>query len=182
MKRFTRSGKLWWLVPASVLVLAVLPLVAMAGSPNDRATGGGQNLVPSSGGAGNTVAFSAQTDSQGRTKGQFQYVDRGGTGTGQGQVVYHGVVTCLNVLGASGQKGGVAEIAGYISHDAHTTAAPGNFFVYASDPESPNNGQDSDVVDVMLTTPGPTPSACPTPSPAPTTVLDRGNVTIYKGS
>ena len=74
---------------------AALALVA-AGSPNDRVTGGGQILVSEDGGAGDTIAFTAQEGRNGAVKGQVQYVDREG-GTGQGQTVMHGTVTCLEV-------------------------------------------------------------------------------------
>ena len=89
------------------LVVFVVP-TAQAGSGRDRATGGGQILISSSGGAGDTIAFTAQ-NRDGATDdaatGQVQYVDRTG-GTGQAQVVRHGVVSCLQV------KGTVAKLAG----------------------------------------------------------------------
>lgn len=83
------------LIPAAVAATAALSLIA-AGSPTDRATGGGQVLVGTPG-AGDTVAFTAQ-GSQDDARGQVQYVDRT-DGTGQGQTVYHGEVDCLYVEG-----------------------------------------------------------------------------------
>jgi hypothetical protein len=77
--------------------LAAFSLIA-AGSPNDRVTGGGQILVSEDGGAGDTIAFSAQQTRDGGVRGQVQYVDREG-GTGQGQTTYHGTVSCLEVDG-----------------------------------------------------------------------------------
>src|SRR5687768_16852989 len=66
------------------------------GSDRDRATGGGQILF-STRGAGNTIAFTAQgTATDG--KGQLQFIDRSG-GNGQDQVKEHGEVTCIAVEG-----------------------------------------------------------------------------------
>lgn len=90
------------LAVAGATVLAI-PLVAFAGSPTDRATGGGQILV-SNQAAGSTIAFTAQgTPTDG--KGQVQVIDRS-AGTGQSQVKFHGLVECLFV------DGDMAEVAG----------------------------------------------------------------------
>lgn len=81
--------------------------VAQAGSPRDRATGGGQTLV-GTGGAGNTIAFTAQNrdgGSESFATGQVQYIDRS-VGTGQDQVRSHGVVSCLIVTGNTAVIGG----------------------------------------------------------------------------
>src|SRR5688500_13022225 len=67
--------------------------VGNAGS-GAKVTGGGQTDVGTSG-AGDTIALTAQDGAAG-VIGQVQYIDREG-GTGAGQVVYHGTVTCLNV-------------------------------------------------------------------------------------
>jgi hypothetical protein len=79
-----------------------------------KITGGGQTLVPEGGGAGDTVGFNAQVDDAGNVKGQFQYVNRNGTGTGQAQEVAHGVVTCAAVFSRpdGGGSGGVAAFGG----------------------------------------------------------------------
>jgi len=74
------------------------------GSDRDRATGGGQILF-SSRGAGNTIAFTAQgtaTDAN----GQLQFIDRS-AGNGQDQVKDHGDVTCIAVEGNSAKVAGV---------------------------------------------------------------------------
>jgi hypothetical protein len=74
------------------------------GSDTDRTTGGGQILF-STRGAGNTIAFTAQgTADDG--KGQLQFVDRS-AGNGQDQIVYHGEVTCVEVDGNSAKVAGV---------------------------------------------------------------------------
>lgn len=101
-----------FLIAAAVLSLAI-PSLASAGSPNDRATGGGQiffNFDSGSSdpvdGAGDTIAFTAQEGRNG-VKGQVQFIDRTG-GTGQGQVKLHGTVTCLEVNGNTARIGGTA--------------------------------------------------------------------------
>ena len=96
------------LVVASIAALAV-PFVASAGSPTDRATGGGQVLLGTQG-AGNTIAFTAQgtpTDA----KGQVQVIDRS-VGTGQDQVKFHGLVECLFVDGTMAEIAGVERDSG----------------------------------------------------------------------
>lgn len=97
-KMFTIVG-----VGVAGAALAFSGSTAFAGQ-DDAATGGGQILVGSEGGAGDTIAFTAQGTADG-AKGQVQYVDREG-GTGQDQVVQHGTVTCIDV------QGNVARIAG----------------------------------------------------------------------
>lgn len=89
---------------ASLVLALLLPLSAQAGSPNDRATGGGQILVGTRG-AGDTIAFTAQGTAS-EAKGQVQFIDRTG-GIGAGQVKFHGVVDCILVVGNT------AEIAGH---------------------------------------------------------------------
>ena len=116
---------------AAVVVVALSVTAASAGSPNDRVTGGGQTLVGTSG-AGNTIAFTAQSTSDG-AKGQVQVVDRS-AGTGQSQTRFHGIVDCLAV------DGNRAEIIGHKRDDASDL-----FSVYVMD-----NGEgaaaDNDVV------------------------------------
>lgn len=82
------------------LVALALPFAAFGGSPTDRATGGGQVLIGTRGGAGDTIAFTAQNRST--NLGQVQYVDR----TATGQTVLHGTVTCLAVSGTMAKIGG----------------------------------------------------------------------------
>jgi hypothetical protein len=94
-------------VAAALLVFA--HPAAQADSATDRATGGGQILVSSDGkGAGDTIAFTAQNragDDATAAIGQVQYVDRTG-GTGVGQTVVHGVVSCLAVNGNTAKLAG----------------------------------------------------------------------------
>lgn len=94
------------LIAVAVLAIAI-PGIASAGSAYDRATGGGQILVSSDGGAGDTIAFTAQNTggANDAAKGQIQVVDRTG-GTGKGNVRLHGVVTCLRVEGNVAQMSG----------------------------------------------------------------------------
>ena len=95
-------------VPIALLAAAIPVTTAIAGSPTDRATGGGQILVSSDGrGAGDTIAFTARGTTDAAT-GEIQYVDRSG-GTGVGQSVLHGSVSCLNVDGNTAKLAGVFE-------------------------------------------------------------------------
>ena len=91
------------LAVAGLAAIAVISGSASAGSPTDRATGGGQILI-GTGNAGNTIAFTAQGTPE-AAKGQVQVVDRS-AGKGQSQVKFHGLVECILV------SGNMAEIAG----------------------------------------------------------------------
>lgn len=92
------------LIIGLVAALAVsVVAVGQAGS-GPKVTGGGQTDVGTSG-AGDTIALTAQENGARGVIGQVQYIDREG-GTGQGQIVYHGTVTCLTV------EGNVADLAG----------------------------------------------------------------------
>ena len=93
----------WIAVLAAVVAVAAIPVTADAGSPRDRATGGGQVLLdpnnPPTTGALDTVAFTAQqehgaTDSA--ADGQLQVNRRSG---GADAVKFHGTVECLIVNG-----------------------------------------------------------------------------------
>ena len=80
--------------------LALSGTSALAGQ-GDAATGGGQILVGTEGGAGSTIAFTAQATGD-AARGQVQYVDR----SGEEQVVHHGTVSCLTVTGNMARIGG----------------------------------------------------------------------------
>src|SRR5947207_12296637 len=84
------------------LAIAIPVAAAQAGSPRDRATGGGQTAV-SMQGAGNTIAFTAQdTGSGDAATGQVQYIQRV-----DGQDKLHGTVSCLRVSGNTAKIAGV---------------------------------------------------------------------------
>jgi hypothetical protein len=85
------------------LTLAIaIPVGAQAGSPRDRATGGGQ-ITMGLQGAGNTIAFTAQNSgSSDAATGQVQYIQRI-----DGQDKLHGTVTCLRVSGNTAKIAGV---------------------------------------------------------------------------
>lgn len=123
---------------------AALALVA-AGSPNDRVTGGGQILVSDDGGAGDTIAFTAQEGRNG-VKGQVQYVDREG-GTGQGQSVMHGTVSCLEVdgntatLAGQWRDGGDFEIH-VVDNGEGATAEGEDVVIVDTEPTDPNCQED----------------------------------------
>lgn len=93
------------LAVAAIAALAI-PFVASAGSSTDRATGGGQILF-SSKGAGNTIAFQAQGSETAAT-GMVQYINRE-AGKGRSQVKRHGAVTCLRVEGNTAKLAGTWE-------------------------------------------------------------------------
>ena len=89
---------------ATVAAVAALPVSALAGSSTDRATGGGQIIFDSEGGAGNTVTFTARGTEEAAT-GRVTFIDRS-AGTGEAMEKFHGIVTCLRV------EGNGAEISG----------------------------------------------------------------------
>ena len=109
------------------LAIAIPVAGAQAGSPRDRATGGGQTAVGLQG-AGNTIAFTAQNTGSGdAATGQVQYIQRV-----DGQDKLHGTVSCLRV------SGNTAKIAG--------TGADGRAFqLYVVD-----NGQGANADDDMI--------------------------------
>ena len=141
-------------VAGSALVLSG---TAFAGQ-EDAATGGGQILVGDKG-AGDTVAFTAQGTAD-AARGQVQYVDREG-GTGQGQTVMHGTVTCIDV------QDNVARIAG-------TWRDGGSFGLYVED-----NGEGAGAAgeDMIAITPNRTDCAEDREDDEPTG-LARGNAQV----
>jgi len=152
------------IAPLALLAAAVPVTTAIAGSGTDRATGGGQILVSSSGGAGDTIAFTAQGTSSAAT-GQVQYVDRSG-GTGQGQAVLHGTVTCLNV------QGNMAKIAG-------VWAQGGTFQLLVAD-----NGEGAASNSDLVTLQNNEPNDCSQDmdDSNQSTELARGNAQVYDAS
>lgn len=112
-----------------------LSSIGTAGS-GFKVTGGGQTDVSSDGGAGDTIAFTAQGEGE-DVKGQVQYVDRTG-GTGQGGRVEHGTVDCL--VAADGGEQGAAYFAG-------TWNSGGTFEIYVEDNGEPNQGSDVIYID-----------------------------------
>jgi hypothetical protein len=101
------------LASTAVIGLAIAGMGTSSAAPAVfKVTGGGQLIdLSTESGAGDTIAFSAQSQgSEGEAaKGQFQYVDRTG-GTGQAQEVIHGTVSCVVVY--SSGDGGTAVIGG----------------------------------------------------------------------
>lgn len=88
-----------FVAPVALAAVAVLSAGLLANAADgDKVTGGGQILADDQqSGAGSTIAFVAlQRGDAG--EGQVQYVQRDGA-TGQGQTVYHGTVTCVEVTG-----------------------------------------------------------------------------------
>jgi hypothetical protein len=95
------------LLVGAVAALALPAAVAQAGSGTDRATGGGQVLIGTRGGAGDTIAFQARGTQQAAT-GEVQYVDR----TDSGQTTAHGSVQCLAVNGNMAKLSGTWDSGG----------------------------------------------------------------------
>jgi hypothetical protein len=150
-----------------------------------KVTGGGQLIdLSTESGAGDTIAFSAQ--SQGEegeaAKGQFQYIDRTG-GTGQAQEVIHGTVTCVVVYSTG--DGGMAVIGGESragepfridvtdngqggSEDDMVSVRRGAEAFDGSDPQDGMPGVSSDT------------ALCDMEQEDADRLLGRGNVTIHK--
>jgi hypothetical protein len=148
------------LAVVGVIVMAV-PLAAIAGSSTDRATGGGQVLIGTRGGAGNTIAFTAHD----RTKnpGQVQYIER----TATGQTRYHGTVACLEVTGNT------ALIAG-----TWRNQGAGNFNLYVEDNGEGANAAEADVIFIDEMADEPT-CDFDEPEEGNQLALARGNVQVY---
>ena len=79
---------------ATLAVSAMCAGSALAGAPNGRVTGGGQNPLGGMTGPGSTIAFEAHQGSGTSATGNVQFIDRS-AGTGQDQVKYHGSIECL---------------------------------------------------------------------------------------
>ena len=116
---------------AAALSLLVEP-AALAGNATDKATGGGQVLLSSSGVKTSTIGFTAQ-ETAGVSKGQVQVVDRD-AGTGQNQTRFHGTVNCVVV------KTNMAYIIG-VGQDGTTP-----FEMYAADNGEGANATGADMI------------------------------------
>lgn len=143
-------------VSVAGVALALSGASAFAGQ-EDAATGGGQILVGTDGGAGDTIAFTAQGTAE-AAKGQVQYVDREG-GTGQSQTVEHGTVGCIDV------QGSVARISGEWRDG-------GTFGLYVED-----NGN-GDGTDIVALTPVNEENCADDPEQENRTALARGNAQV----
>jgi hypothetical protein len=169
-------------IGAAVLALGIAGMSAGSAAPAvTKITGGGQTLVPTDGGAGDTIAFSAQTDGTAEgVKGQFQYVDRTG-GTGAGQTVYHGTVTCVALLPSDGPNVGVIggtstegipfriDVIDNGSGKAHDDANGTDLIVVRQGAAAQDGGDDG--TDTAL---------CDDEDETADADLSRGNVTIHK--
>lgn len=146
----------------AALVALALPFAATAGSPTDRATGGGQVLIGTRGGAGDTIAFTAQDRET--NPGQVQYIDRFAEG---GQDRYHGTVACLMVMD------NVAYIGGSWANQGE-----GNFNLYVEDNGEGANAAGADMIFIDEMADNPT---CDFDEPDEESQLDlaRGNAQVY---
>lgn len=165
-------------IGVSVIGLAIAGMSTGSAAPAvTKITGGGQTLVPAEGGAGDTIAFTAQTDGTPEgVKGQFQYVDRTG-GTGQGQTVHHGTVTCVALLPTDGPNvgviGGVSEGIPFRIDviDNGQGSADDNDLIVVRQGAAAEDGADDDSDDTAL---------CDNEDETADADLSRGNVKIHK--
>ena len=153
--------KLRLILAGLALVALALPLVASAGSSTDRATGGGQVLIGTRGGAGDTIAFTAHD--RATNAGQIQYIDR----TAIGQTRYHGTVLCTEVTGNTALIAGVWRNQG-----------AGNFNLYVEDNGEGVNATESDVIFIEEMADNPT-CDFDEPDDQDQLALARGNVQVY---
>ena len=149
-----------------------------------KATGGGQFLVPEEGGAGSTIAFTAQNvedeTNEYAAKGQVQYVDRSADGK---PLVYHGTVTCLAAVtlnddyDESPENEG-SQGAGVISGEWRKSASEDAtaFTLYVQDNGEPNQGNDLIVLDEFAAEPE---CSDEEPDSEDKQPLGRGNVQIH---
>ena len=147
--------------------LLALPTAAAAGSPTDRATGGGQFFASTdmAQGPGSTIAFTAQGD-ESAAKGQIQFIDRA-LGTGQSQQRSHYSVDCLVVDGSTA-------IIGATERDSGESLT-----LYVTD-----NGQGSGAEDDVIAMSdgmgsGPCGSEADDEDEVPTFGLARGNAQVH---
>ncbi len=154
------------LILGSVAAVTAVFVATGQAASGFKVTGGGQTDVGTRG-AGDTIALTAQENNSGIV-GQVQYVDREG-GTGQGQVVYHGVVTCVEAVDAGEQ--GAAYIGGHWTHGSEN-----EFEIYVEDGGEPNQGRDMIAIDPNDT------ADCVDDDPTSnedTAALARGNIQIH---
>ncbi len=153
-----RSG-----LAVAVVGALLLPVAASADPSVDQAMGGGQILFSTEGGAGSTIAFTAQGTAE-AAKGQVQFIDRSG-GKGRNQVKQHGEVTCIVV------EGNVAKIGGVLRN--------GDFFnLYVEDTGEGHGNADVIFYDGMVDTPD---CDFDTPSDDDLMALARGNAQVRDG-
>jgi hypothetical protein len=166
--RIVLKRKLVWLTGGLAMVGFMVAPQVQAGSNTDRATGGGQVLVGTRGGAGDTIAFQAHNDAATgiAATGQLQYVNR----TATGQTVFHGLIECMRVT----MNGTVAKIAGHWN----AKSGGGIFELLVTD-----NGQGNAAPDDMISLDETGTSVeCDTDNSDDddfNTALARGNVQIY---
>ncbi len=162
-------------ISTAVLALACAGLSTASAAPAvHKVTGGGQTLVGTTG-AGNTIAFTAQSaGAEGAdAKGQFQLQLRDGT-----KETIHGTVSCVVVYSAT-ERGGVAVIGGQSrsGEDFRFDVVDGGEGKDAGDMiklsrgAAARDGGDDDEGDTAL---------CDTEDEAADTEFARGNVQVHK--
>jgi hypothetical protein len=164
------------LVGGAILALGIGGMAqSQANSSGDKVTGGGQILVSPDGGAGDTIAFNAQSDGTATSdnpdpaKGQVQYTPHASTSAAK----FHGDVTCLVV-----HSDRSATLAGTIQRGG----GDHEFFQLdvvdqnADDASAPEQGSDI----VVLSYPADTPDCSDQQATDDGPVLARGNVQVHK--
>lgn len=166
------------LVPVALAAVAALSFSMVAQSAEgDKVTGGGQILNEVNdepvGGAGDTIAFNARgVGPMDAAEGQVQYIDRevggNGKGTGQNQLVAHGIVRCLIV--------DHTEQTAVIQGD-WTKGRTGVFKIWVKDNGEGNGSEDMIEIETVATDP-----RCGENDPQGDNgvALARGNVQIHK--
>ena len=166
------------LIAGSVLAVAVAGMGTVSAAPAvHKVTGGGQTLLGTKG-AGNTIAFTAQSAGPegSAAKGQFQIQDRS-AGRGQLQETVHGTITCVVVF-SNTDRGGVAVLGGFTR-----TGEPVRIDVV-------DNGEGRSSTDMILLSRGAAAedgaddgsdtNLCDTEKEEASTELGRGNVQVHK--
>ena len=128
------------LISSAVLALAVAGVHGAAAAPSVyKVTGGGQITSEDLQGAGDTIAFTAQTadPSGNNAKGQLQYNKRSGTAE-----KFHGVITCVSVVQATDDTPAKARLEGTMRGE--TDSAATHFVVDVID-----DGQGGDTMDLV---------------------------------
>ena len=161
---------------AAALGVSTILATSVLAAPGDNAptlwvNGGGQMLGTTSG-AGDTIAFAAQQLADGSARGQFQYTPH----TTDGGTKVHGEVTCVTAISGNNQDGGMATFGG--------TANDGTFFrVDVTDAGHAPDGMDAIVYSPnVMQGDSESDSPCDWDQTGSSRDLGRGNVTIHNNT
>lgn len=167
------------LITGAVLAVAVAGAGTGSAAPSvHKVTGGGQTLLGTTG-AGNTIAFTAQSAGAEGTaaKGQFQLQNRE-LGNGRLKETVHGTITCVVVFSTT-ERGGMAVLGG-LTRDGQPVridvidngeGRSSTDMIRLSRGAAAQDGGDDDEGDTSL---------CDVEDEAAETALGRGNVQVHK--